>query len=351
MFAPDLSIIIPTLDEEQSIQHLLNDLNGQEEIELEVLVSDGGSVDKTFQVVEYFFQHASLNGRLLQGPSGRGRQLNGGVAFADSEWLLFLHADSRLTSKLQLREALDRLVSYQEDQQTSLVAGRFKLRFDLAGDDYSFGYYFYESKAALGRSGCIHGDQGMLLARSFFQDIGPFREDLPVMEDTLLANRINEVGQWLLLPGIIKTSARRFQSEGLQVRQTLNALMMNFLEIGWLDFFAKAPEVYRQQRQTEKLQLLPFFQLIIRLLKQMPFHRRLMLWFETGKYVRGQGWQLGWYLDCRKAYRQGQQQLDRPGVWLKRFDKWFEPLTNHWLGNALTAILVRLWFAIRLTRS
>jgi len=180
--------------------------------------------------------------------------------------------------------------------------------------------------------------------------VGPFREDLPVMEDTTLAEQIRNQGEWLLLPGEIFTSARRFATEGWRARQTLNALMMNFLAIGWLDFFARAPEVYQQQDKTKPLQLAPFFRFIDELLSVMSARQRRSLWLATGAYVRGQAWQLGLALDCRKAYKKNAEHLQRPGPCLNWFDRWFDPLTNHRVGCAVTALLVRLWFARQLGR-
>jgi len=185
----------------------------------------------------------------------------------------------------------------------------------------------------------------MLLNRTFFNRVGPFREDLPVMEDTSLAEKIRETGEWLLLPGELITSARRFRSEGFRARQTLNALMMNFLMIGWPEFIARAPAIYRQQDQTLPLQLQPFFRLINELLKEMPRSRRRSIWVATGAYVRSQAWQLGLAMDCRKASLRGERSLTRPGgVWLNFFDRWFDPMTNHAFGRGMTALLVWVWF-------
>jgi rSAM/selenodomain-associated transferase 2 len=342
---PDLSIIIPTLNEEDALPLLLADLACQQEILLEVIVSDGKSVDATCRIADEFFTSGRLKGVCLSGPSGRGRQLNAGAMAANSEWLLFLHADSSLTDAKQLRRALDSICRHQHRENSDASAGRFSLRFDTTDSDNGVGLFYYEVKAKLGRPGCIHGDQGFLLRRSFFQQIGPFREDLPVMEDTLLAETIRTRGQWLLLPGEILTSARRFKIEGLRPRQTLNALMMNFLSIGWLEFFAEAPELYRRQDQTQPLQLLPFFLLIRDLLNQKPFRSRCAIWLATGSYVRSQAWQIGLAWDCKKAYREKGIDVRPADRWLKWFDRWFDTLTNNLVGRTITALLVRAWFS------
>jgi len=126
--------------------------------------------------------------------------------------------------------------------------------------------------------------------------------------------------------------------------------MMNFLAGGWLDFFVKAPEIYQHQDKAEPLQLAPFYRLIQELLSKMNSRQRWSLWMATGAYVRGQAWQIGLALDCRKAYRSNLEHLQKPGRWLNWFDRWFEPLTNHRPGCFITALLVRLWFAVQLRR-
>jgi len=85
-------------------------------------------------------------------------------------------------------------------------------------------------------------------------------------------------------------------------------------------------------------------------LSVMSARQRRSLWLATGAYVRGQAWQLGLSLDCRKAYQNKAEHLQRPGPWLNWFDRWFDPLTNHRVGYAVTALLVRLWFARQLGR-
>jgi rSAM/selenodomain-associated transferase 2 len=341
---PGLSIIIPTLNEEENLPLLLTDLVSQQGIDFEVIVADGGSVDATCQRADALFTAGELHGFCLRGPCGRGRQMNDGASGARSDWLLFLHADSRLENGELLKNALEYMHNHQRTSARYDSAGHFPLRFDLSEAKLGLGLYFHEAKTVLGRVGCIHGDQGMLIPKALFRRIKQFREDLPIMEDTDLAEKVRATGEWVLLPGHLVTSARRFQVEGLKARQTLNALMMNFLAIGWLDFFHLAPAIYRQQMHTQPLQLRPFFTLIQQMLRELPPARRWSVWLATGKYVRSQLWQIGLLLDCRRNYRNLNRVLYRPGGWLKFFDRWLDPFTNHCLGRGLATMLVWLWF-------
>src|SRR5512145_1536444 len=103
---PELSIIIPTLNEAGTLSWLLADLAVQIDIGFEILVSDGDSTDGTGEVAAATLARHRLAGAVLTGTAGRGRQLNRGAARARGEWLLFLHADSRLPDPAALAESL-----------------------------------------------------------------------------------------------------------------------------------------------------------------------------------------------------------------------------------------------------
>src|SRR5210317_1095245 len=173
---PELSIIVPTLNEAETLPLLLQDLISQQDVDFEVIVSDGGSTDATTEVAENFFLESPLAGTCLSAPRGRGRQLNAGTVIARAEWLLFLHADSRLAGQHQLQRALEFMQDHLRRTGKVAVAGRFALRFEPEPYGNNFALFYYETKARLGRAGCIHGDQGMLIRKTFFAQVGPFRQ-------------------------------------------------------------------------------------------------------------------------------------------------------------------------------
>jgi len=343
---PVLSVIIPSLNEEDCLPLLLQDLLRQRRIAFEILISDGESRDLTCSRASELLGASGIPHRIVSGPPGRGRQLNRAVRRARGAWLLFLHADSRLPADDALEQALNLLGETWSDDAPCRVAGRFRLRFDSSGSEPADGLFFCEAKARLGEAGCIHGDQGFLLCRRFYDEVGPFREDLPVMEDTWMAEAIREKGQWLLLPGEIRTSARRFAAEGFERRQVLNALLMNFLFIGWNDFLRQAPDIYRRQDRSGRLQLLPFWQEIRQRLGRMPLRKRWGLWYATGRFVRSQAWQLRYWREARRCLRQGRSVAAMDSGVVRRFRAWFEPLTGHPPGNALAGLLTWIWFQV-----
>jgi len=336
----ELSIIVPVLNEEQQIRCLLTDLLRQQDVSFEVVISDGGSKDTLAQVVADYARFCPFPLRLVQGERGRGRQLNRGIAAAKADSLLLLHVDSRFFNPRALRRALNKLADFG----CRPVAGRFALVFRRQQSSPHAGYYYYEWKARLPRNECIHGDQGFLLRREIFAQIGQFREDLPVMEDTDFAERLRKQGRWLLLPDEISTSARRFEAEGLWQRQLLNAIIMCFRSIGWEDFFGDALAVYRQQGSCSRLPLRPFFRQFVRSIRRQPLAQRLKIWYRSGSYVRGHAWQLAFALDARRSYRQGLAVGQGRLRWLRLFEPLFNVLTDNPVGRLLTTGLLWLWF-------
>lgn len=287
---PELSVIVPTLDEACVLPGLLADLHGQKGVRLEVLVADGGSSDTTAAVA------AAAGARVVDAPRGRGAQMNAAARLARGPMLLFLHADSRLPDPHLLADALRALET--AGRKGAPVAGHFPLCFDRRTDRNRLGYRYLEEKSALNREQTINGDQGLLLAARFFARLGGFDESLPFLEDQRIAARIRTCGRWLTLPGRLHTSARRFETEGFLRRYLLMGLIMAMHSLGREEFFARAPQVYRVQRQTGRLLLSPYF----RLLRSLARHH----WglrgtgatvLRLGGYLRANLWQLFFFVD------------------------------------------------------
>ena len=333
---PEITIVVPILNERVQLPLLLENLQQQQQVDYELLVVDGGSADGS---LEWLAEHATAKVIHAKEP-GRAGQLNLGASSATANWLLFLHGDSLFADPFALRKALDRL--YQTGSQK--VAGHFALKFRRQDVDPSPGYYFYEWKARLGRPETIHGDQGFLVSKSLFDKLGGFCEELRVMEDTDFAERLRENGQWCLLPAEVSTSARRFEIEGLWQRQLLGALIMCFRDIGWQQFFVEAQGVYRHQGEVDRLQLRPFFQLVRRLLREMGGSKAMRLWWQSGGYVRRHAWQLTFALDARREFRRAVP----VGKGALRLTRFFEPVYNLITGNPLgqlaATVLLRVWF-------
>lgn len=192
-----ISVIIPTLNEEQAIGSTIRDLEGSDIDEL--IVVDGGSSDRTAEIAE------ALGAQVLYGPANRGCQQNLGARQAKGSVLLFLHADTVLSSGFA-----DQVRTVLANPGTS--AGAFRFRLDAPG----WKMRLIERVVAMRcrAFGLPYGDQAIFMSRATFDRAGQFAE-IPVMEDFDLLRRLRKLGTISLADGTATTSARRWHREGV----------------------------------------------------------------------------------------------------------------------------------------
>ena len=169
---PAISIIIPTLNEAESITATMK--SAQACTGVEIIVADGRSSDGTGEVAK------GLGARLLTITGGRAKQVNAGAMAASSDVLLFLHGDTRLPG------GFDKHV-FNFLTMPGTVAGAFALGID--GPE--IGLRIVE-KLANFRSRVFrmpYGDQAIFLRANLFRSIGGFPE-IPIMEDFVFMQRL-----------------------------------------------------------------------------------------------------------------------------------------------------------------
>ncbi|MCF6324385.1 MAG: glycosyltransferase [Gammaproteobacteria bacterium] len=352
----ELSVIIPAINEVESLPDLITALGQQQGIHFEIIIADGGSHDETLPLCHAAADAVKIQLQGIDAPAGRARQMNAGILHARASDLLFLHADTTVDDPMLLANAREVMQQARNTVNNDNLAGHFPLRFVRTNDDHDGGYYFYESKTTLNRRDCINGDQGFWLSKRYLQQLGGFDESLDYMEDARLANKIFDTGHWITLPSKVGTSARRFESEGLKQRQTLNALLCNFERIGLHSFFDAAKAAYRQQDQADTLNLGPFLIIIHQLSFAKGFRRGLRYWMDTGSYVAENAWQLAFQKDCRRNREAGITQGDGQQFSLKFYDQCIGPLITSLPARVITALLTATWFyglliTTQLTRS
>lgn len=197
MTAPTISVVIPTLNEEATIGACLGSIGHGAEVE--VVVSDGGSTDRTLEIVS-----DGGRARLVQGRRGRGPQLRRGVAVTSAERLLLLHADCRLPAGW-----LAAVVQTLDDPATALACFRLATEpVDRSAGALRRAWLRLLDLRSLGL-GLPYGDQGFALRRGIYERIGGV-PDIPLMEDLAMARSCRRIGRIRRIPLVLRTSARRF---------------------------------------------------------------------------------------------------------------------------------------------
>ncbi len=206
-----LSIIIPVLNEAETIAELLNylseNLSGENDIEL--IFVDGGSNDETLERIHDFSKiilkdpSTALRLTVLNSEKGRARQMNRGVQAASGDILYFLHADSFPPKNF------DRYILSEVKNGNS--AGCFRMKFDsdhwwlkLAGWLTQFHW-----------RACRGGDQSQFITKELFEEIGGFDETYTIYEDNILINELYKRKKFVVIQKCITTSARLYRQKGV----------------------------------------------------------------------------------------------------------------------------------------
>ncbi|RWX46907.1 transferase 2, rSAM/selenodomain-associated [Candidatus Electrothrix aarhusensis] len=211
-----ISIIIPTLNEEQHIRDCLDRLLPQtSRYDLldglpEIIVIDGGSTDQTVQEV------LTRGVKLIHSKPGRGQQQHCGAEAAGGEILLFLHCDTVLPG------------TFPEDicsvlQKENVAAGAFRLKINGKG----LGFRLIEAGIQV-RSKIFslpYGDQALFMRRETYFVAKGFPQQ-PIMEDVGLIHRLKKLGRISITQSHVTTSARRWQQHGLIKTTLVNQLML-----------------------------------------------------------------------------------------------------------------------------
>jgi len=193
-------VIVPVLNERQNLPKLIERL-GHFFFE-EIIVVDGGSDDGSWELI----QELAINSQKIkaaQSSAGRSSQMNAGAKVTESEYLLFLHADT------QLPEGADQVIL--QSLATNLW-GRFDIQFIEASLQLSVIAWFINFRSRT--TGVATGDQAFFIRRNVFEQLTGFA-DIPLMEDVELSKRLKKLGKPACSRRKVTTSARRWLTMGV----------------------------------------------------------------------------------------------------------------------------------------
>ena len=194
-----ISIIIPALNEGNSIEPALISLSKLSKHVHEIILVDGGSQDNTVEIAQSYVDIT------IQSPKGRALQMNAGASMASGDVLWFLHADSLVADNADatICKAL---------QTTACKWGRFNIK--LSGSRWVFRIIEQLINIRSRLTKIATGDQGIFVLRESFELLNGYT-NIPIMEDIDISKRLNNISSPVCLKDIIITSSRRWESTGI----------------------------------------------------------------------------------------------------------------------------------------
>ena len=196
--ADTLSVIVPTLNEAETIDRCLDALQDQAAVS-QVIVADGGSVDDTRLIAD------RKGAKVIQAPRGRGVQVAAGIEAADADVVLILHSDCTLSTNAAGR-ILRHLSAHPE-----APGGAMGMCFEAEQSKMKFISFINNMRAKY--SGIFFGDQAQFVRCEALRLTGGY-PPMVLMEDVELSMRLKTIGKALFLPGGVTVSGRRWQKAG-----------------------------------------------------------------------------------------------------------------------------------------
>ena len=195
----EISVIIPTFNEELSIGKTLDALARLVNVD-EIVIVDGGSTDKTIEIAEKYKQVKKLK-VINFAEANRGKQLHEGTKHASGDIFWFLHADTRPVQGCARQ--IKAFMRYDE-----IVGGNFEVVFSGKSRWAQFLTKLYPQLRSIG---LIYGDSAIFARRSTYEKIRGYKP-LPLFEDVDFYKRLQKKGRFQHINLPVTTSSRRFEN-------------------------------------------------------------------------------------------------------------------------------------------
>ena len=201
-----ISIIIPTINESNNLPLLLSDLSSIQK-EGEIIIVDCGSEDKTIDIANIYGAKVFISKE-----RNRGLQLDIGAKNSKGEWLIFLHADTRLT-----HDWFRKINSVFNGDKNYIYYFKFKINhkkmiFRVLEILVNLRSKFFKQP---------YGDQGLIIHKTNYFKNNGFRK-IPLMEDVDFLRRLKNKKDLKQLNLPIFISSRKWERTNIFLQALKN---------------------------------------------------------------------------------------------------------------------------------
>ena len=194
-----LSVVIPTLNEVNKIDGIIEFFNGFKD--LEVIFSDGQSTDGTFEKLE-----KKTNIKLIKSKAGRAHQMNRGGKIANGKYILFAHADCRFHE-----DGINYLINLSNDQ-TNVLWGFFLAKLSNKKFIFRIIELFMNKRSQI--TNIATGDLGIFINKSLFNKINGF-SNIKIMEDISISKKLRRISKPFIIKKHVHISTRKWENHGI----------------------------------------------------------------------------------------------------------------------------------------
>lgn len=238
------SVIIPTYKEEKYLPRLLDSIREQLLQPDEIIVADRPSGDRTRAIARSYGCKVVEGGDISFGR-------NQGAKYATQDILIFLDADTELSTPKFFNKLLGGFITSNSDVGTSFVTcdddGAIADKIMHEFQNLNKGFNSVTAKAfnnILAELGCC-----VICKKSLFDKIGGFDEKMLMMEDTDFYRRaVKSGGKYIVIPVRLRISERRFAKRSIYS----NIKIVGFLGAILVASFFGMKEVSRLRRRYEE---------------------------------------------------------------------------------------------------
>jgi len=253
-----VSVVVPTFNSERFLEKCLLSVKGQSHPNIEVIVVDNYSVDRTREIAEI------CGVRVVLCRAGRSRARNVGASYAKGEFVLFVDSDMELTPNV-VGECVAKMSS----------------GFDaVIIPEFSVGEGFWAKCRALEKQ-CYIGDDLIEAARFFrrsvFESMSGYDSELEAGEDWDLNQRIIKAGFRI---GRIDAFIKHHEGK-LSLRETM--LKKHYYGKTLERYRIRHPEEAKQQLMVIRYAFIKNWKMILK----NPVHALGMVFMKTCEFVAG----------------------------------------------------------------
>ncbi len=208
-----ISVIIPVYNEEKVIRETLANLPYNDG--LEVIVVDGGSIDRTLEFAGQF------QVKIITSQKGRALQMNAAAKSAQGDAFIFLHGDCILEK--------EGVAAVKEALAKGYDGGCLTQRIRSPGVIFRWIEASGNIRARLFK--IFYGDQAIFVRRDVFLRAGGF-DEVRLFDDVIFSRKLKRMAKVCVLDKRVYTSARRWQKEGVVKATVIHMLLTLGLSLG-----------------------------------------------------------------------------------------------------------------------